>query len=197
MNRYDYFSGFYDKILQKVEQSTLKDLRKQFVPKIEGKTLDIAVGTGHNIQFYPHGSQVVLLDKSQKMLDIAKSKAVNINNGLKLDFQHAPAESLPFKNNNFDTILSIDVFCSIKNPKKVLQELHRVLKPDGKAIFVEHMKTGSFIRDIFLSFITIFTYLSVGSSMVRPIDQYIQSSDFKVGEITDLKGTFKSFICKY
>jgi len=197
MNRYDYFSGFYDKILQKVEESTLKDLRKQFVPKIGGQTLDIAVGTGHNIQFYPHGSKVVLLDKSQKMLDIAIAKAENINNGLKLEFQHAPAESLPFENNTFDTILSIDVFCSIKNPKKVLQELHRVLKQDGQAIFVEHMKTGKFVQDVFLSFITIFTYLAVGSSMVRPIDQYIKSSDFKVKDITNLKGTFKSFVCTY
>src|SRR6056297_299267 len=166
MNRYDYFSRFYDKILQKVEEATLKDLRKQFVPLIEGKTLDIAVGTGHNIQYYPHGSQVVLLDKSQKMLDIAKSKAENINNGLKLEFQHAPAESLPFENNTFDTILSIDVFCSIKNPTKVLQELHRVLKQDGQAIFVEHMKTGKFVQDVFLSVITLFTYLTVGSSMI-------------------------------
>lgn len=197
MNRYDYFSRFYDKILQKVEKSTLKDLRKQFVPKIEGKTLDIAVGTGHNIQFYPHGSQVVLLDKSQKMLKIAKEKADIIDNGLKLEFQHAPAESLPFQDNTFDTILSIDVFCSIKNPTKVLQELHRVLKQGGQAIFVEHMKTGKVVQDIFLSFITIFTYLAVGSSMVRPIDQYIQSSQFKIKEISDLKGTFKSFICIY
>lgn len=197
MNRYDYFSGFYDKILQKVEESTLKELRKRFVPKIEGKTLDIAVGTGHNIQFYPQGSQVVLLDKSQKMLGIAKEKAKALDNGIKLEFQHSPAESLPFENNSFDTILSIDVFCSIKNPTKVLKELHRVLKNDGKAIFVEHMKTGKFVQDVFLSFITIFTYLAVGSSMVRPIDQYIQSSEFVVNSVTDLKGTFKSFICTY
>ena len=197
MNRYDYFSGFYDKVLQKVEESTLKDLRKQFVPKIQGKTLDIAVGTGHNIQYYPRGSQVVLLDKSQKMLEIAKEKADIIDNDLRLELQHAPAESLPFENNSFDTILSIDVFCSIKKPSIVLQELHRVLKQNGEAIFVEHMKTGKVFQDVFLSFITIFTKLAVGSSMVRPIKKYIQSSEFKVKTIEELKGTFKSFICNY
>src|SRR6056297_2079890 len=197
MNRYDYFSGFYDKILQKVEESTLRELRKQFVPKIEGKSLDIAVGTGHNIQYYPQGSQVFLLDKSQKMLEIAKEKADQIDNGLKLEFQHTPAESLPFENNTFDTILSIDVFCSIKHPMKVLKELHRVLKRDGQAIFVEHMKTGKILQDGFLTIITIFTYLAVGSSMIRPIDKYIQSSEFTVENIKDLKGTFKSFICNY
>ncbi|MFW6263019.1 MAG: class I SAM-dependent methyltransferase, partial [Thermotogota bacterium] len=175
----------------------LKDLRKEFVPKLQGKTLDIAVGTGHNIQYYPSGSNVVLLDKSQKMLKLAKEKAKATHKELKLEFQHAPAESLPFENNTFDTILSIDVFCSIKKPKKVLQELHRVLKKDGKAIFVEHMKTGKYIQDFFLSIITIFTYLAVGSSMIRPIDKYIQSSDFKIENVEDLKGSFKSFICIY
>jgi len=197
VNRYDYFSGFYDKVLQKAEKSTLQDLRRQFVPKIQGKTLDIAVGTGHNIQYYPPGSQVVLLDKSLKMLELSKVKAEAIHHQLKLEFQHAPAELLPFEDNTFDTILSIDVFCSIKNPMKVLQELHRVLKKDGQAIFVEHMKTGKRVKDIFLSIITVFTYLAVGSSMIRPIDQYIQSSEFNVKAVTDLKGTFKSFICTY
>jgi|SRR6056297_1975851 len=197
MNRYDYFSGFYDKILQKVEESTLKDLRKEFVPKIKGKTLDIAVGTGHNIQYYPYGSQVVLLDKSQKMLELAKEKADTTHNQLKLDFKHAPAESLPFENNTFDTILSIDVFCSIKKPQKVLQELHRVLKQDGQAIFVEHMKTGKIIQDVLLSVITIFTYLAVGSSMIRPIDKFIESSEFKIKDKADLKGSFKYFTCTY
>lgn len=196
MSRYDYFSSYYDLLLSRVENSTLKKLRSRFVPLVRGKTLDVAVGTGNNIKFYPKGSNVVLIDNSQKMLEIAKSKAKSLESSSSLEFVHTAAESLPFEDETFDSILSIDVFCSIKTPDKVLKELHRVLKSEGQAYFIEHMRTGNFLKDAFLSLITIFTYLSVGSSMVRPVDDYINSSDFTVEKIQPLDGTFKFFSCK-
>lgn len=196
MSRYDYFSRYYDKLLSGVENATLKDLRSRFVPLVRGKTLDVAVGTGNNIKFYPKDSRVVLIDNSQKMLEIAKAKAKSLKRLSQLEFVHTPAESLPFKDATFDSILSIDVFCSIKTPDKVLKELHRVLKRDGQAFFIEHMRTGNFIKDVFLSLVTIFTYLGVGSSMIRPVEDYIKSSDFKIEQIQQLQGTFKFFTCK-
>ncbi|WP_206076338.1 class I SAM-dependent methyltransferase [Marinitoga lauensis] len=113
MTRYDLIAKYYDKILKSLESTTMNEFRKKFVPKIEGYTLDLAVGTGNNIQYYPPNSHVILIDKSEKMLEIAKEKAKK-RKDLKLEFVNSSVEHLPFEDNTFDTILSIDVFCSVK-----------------------------------------------------------------------------------
>lgn len=70
--------------------------------------MDLAVGTGPNIQFYPTGPNVTLTDLSPRMLEVAKSKF----NRQGLEACQCPLERLPFAENTFDTVLSIDVFCS-------------------------------------------------------------------------------------
>ena len=195
MTRYDFIAKFYDFLLNKVEISSILPLRKEYVPKINGKTLDVAVGTGNNIQFYPKNSNVILVDKSIKMLDIAKGKAKD-RNDLTLNFVHSPLESLPFEDNVFDTILSIDVFCSVKNPIKSMEELKRVMKPEGMGIFLEHGKTGKKFENFTLYLANILTYPTVGSSMTRTPLIYLQEAGFTIIETKTLPGTFKYFLVK-
>jgi len=100
-------------------------------------------------------------------------------------------ESLPFNDEYFDTVLSIDVFCSVKDPHTAMNEVKRVLKKGGKAIFVEHGLTGRFLKDMILYFSNILTYLTVGSSMTRKPLKYIKMTNFQVLQIENLKGSFK------
>lgn len=195
MTKYDLIAVYYDILLSFLEKSTLRPLRKRFVPTIRGKTLDIAVGTGNNTCFYPDTADVVLIDKSAQMLKLAKKKALKTGSRSSMTFVCSSLESLPFQDETFDTILSIDVFCSVENPERSLQELYRVLKAGGEAIFVEHMKTGKRLTDFFLTFLTIFTKLFASSSMIRPIDRYIDASDFKTVQIELLSGSFRYFRC--
>jgi ubiquinone/menaquinone biosynthesis C-methylase UbiE len=190
MNRYDFIAKFYDNILKKVEINSILPLRMEYVPKIEGLTLDVAVGTGNNIQFYPKNSRVVLVDKSSKMLEIAKEKAKQ-RKDLDLTFVKSSLENLPFSDNYFDTILSIDVFCSVKDPFKAMKELKRVLKPGCKGIFLEHGKTDKKSTNFSLYLANILTYPTVGSSMTRTPLKYIKDAEFKIIETKDLPGTFK------
>jgi demethylmenaquinone methyltransferase/2-methoxy-6-polyprenyl-1,4-benzoquinol methylase len=195
LNKYDFIAGYYDMMLHFVEKHSLRDLRKRFVPQIRGKTLDIAAGTGNNIAFYPINSTVTLIDKSFQMLKKAKKKADNQDRDLNLKFVRTSLELLPFEDKQFDTILSIDVFCSVKQPEKVLAELHRVLKDDGQIIFAEHMRTENILMDGYLAFITLFTYLFASSSMIRPTDKHIRHSDFVILEYEVLKGSFRYYLC--
>ena len=196
MNRYDFIADYYDTLLSKLEKKTLRSLRERFVPGIEGKTLDLAAGTGNNIEFYPGASTVTLIDKSEKMLKKAQEKATEDRGDLTLDFVKAPVESLPFDDESFDTVLSIDVFCSVDSSGDALDEVYRVLRTGGKAVFVEHMRTGKPVTDFFLSIVTVFTYLFAGSSMIRPVDDYIRHSQLHVERIVDLENSFKYFLCR-
>ncbi|SHE81881.1 demethylmenaquinone methyltransferase / 2-methoxy-6-polyprenyl-1,4-benzoquinol methylase [Marinitoga hydrogenitolerans DSM 16785] len=195
MTRYDFIAKYYDKLLSSLEKTTMNEFRKIFVPQIEGYTLDLAVGTGNNISYYPKNSHVVLIDKSIKMLEIAKEKAKK-RNDLKLEFINSSVENMPFKDNTFDTILSIDVFCSVKNPFKSMLAVKNVLKHGGKGIFVEHGLTGDILKDFFLYITTLITYPTVGSSMIRKPLDYIQSANFKLLEYGHLKNSFYYFIVR-
>ena len=195
MSRYDFIAKFYDNMLKKVEINSILPLRMEYVPKIKGLTLDVAVGTGNNIQFYPKNSKVVLVDKSSKMLEIAKEK-VKQRKDLNLIFTKSSLEDLPFSDNYFDTILSIDVFCSVKDPFKAMKELKRVLKPGHKGIFLEHGKTDKKSTNFSLYLANILTYPTVGSSMTRTPMKYIKDVEFKIIETKNLPGTFKYILVK-
>ncbi|HOO33209.1 MAG TPA: class I SAM-dependent methyltransferase [Thermotogota bacterium] len=195
MTKYDLIAFYYDFLLGFFEKKTLRPLRRRFVPQINGKTLDIAIGTGNNIEFYPADSDISLVDSSLQMLKLAERKADRFNRKTSLSFVRAVLESLPFQDESFDSILSIDVFCSVDKPEKALNEVYRVLKYGGKAIFVEHMKTGRKLQDLFLGFITLFTLLIASSSMIRPIDRYIRESEFEILSTEKLSGSFRYYLC--
>lgn len=170
---YDKIAPYYDKLLSHLENKTLDKYRKKYVPLISGNVLDIAAGTGNNIKYYPENSRVTLLDASSEMLKIAANKAKN-RDDLSLEFLNSRIEDFQLPNNHFDTVLSIDVFCSVQDQDKAMKNIKRVLKNDGKIIFVEHMKTKSFLKNIPLYFSNIFTYPTVGSSMVKETNEKIE-----------------------
>lgn len=195
MTRYDFISKHYDTFLGSLERNTLDMFRQKFVPMIKGYTLDLAVGTGNNIKYYPENSKVVLIDKSVKMLEIAKQKSLD-RKDLDLKFISTSVENMPFKDETFDTILSIDVFCSVKNPFNSMLEVKRVLKNGGTGIFVEHGLTGNILKDFMLYLTTLITYPLAGSSMVRKPLDYIKHAEFQIKEYGYLKGSFYYFIVR-
>ncbi|MGM0641576.1 MAG: class I SAM-dependent methyltransferase [Thermotogota bacterium] len=189
---YDKLAPYYDKLLSIVEERSIKKYRKKFVPLIRGTVLDIAAGTGNNIEYYPENSEVTLLDSSSEMLKIAKKKAKD-RKDLTLEYISQRIEDFELPDNYFDTILSIDVFCSVQDQDKAMQNIKRVLKNDGKIIFVEHMKTESVLKNIPLYFSNLFTYPTVGSSMVKETDKKIEKY-FKILEKEKLNYSFRYYL---
>jgi ubiquinone/menaquinone biosynthesis C-methylase UbiE len=106
---------------QAVFFSELKAIKK-VLPKT-GKELEIGVGTG---QFASHLGVKYGIDPSLKMLGLARNRGVKVKLGY--------GESLPYQTRTFDYVLIIFTLCFVKNPKKVLQETHQVLKQKGKLI---------------------------------------------------------------
>ncbi|KAL9652028.1 hypothetical protein ABK040_000369 [Willaertia magna] len=202
MKKFDFIAPYYDAYLHSVEQQYFVPARKRFVPLVEGKVLDLAVGTGPNISFYPYDkiTDVTLIDLSSPMLYRAKLKSslIDVEKAQKLHFAVCPCENLPFEANTFDTVLSIDVLCSVDDLEQSIEEAYRVLKPNGTAIFVEHFRTGDFWRDLWLGIQTIYFKIVLGSSMIRKTDEALNNSKFKVlenGMLAKEVG-LQYFICK-
>jgi ubiquinone/menaquinone biosynthesis C-methylase UbiE len=101
--------------------------------------LEIGVGTGLNLPHYPPVDELVAADPSEPMLRRARRRAAET--GRDVTFVEAPAEQLPFEDDSFDTVVSMLVLCTVKNQQRALQEVRRVLRPNGQFLFSEHVRS--------------------------------------------------------
>ena len=112
--------------------------RQKVVPLANGKVLDIGIGSGLNIHFYNSDKidQVIGIDPSHELIDLAKELANDSKTSI--DLVIGSAESIPYPDNFFDTVLVTYTMCTIPNVAIANKEMWRVLKDDGRLIFCEH-----------------------------------------------------------
>lgn len=142
--KYDRIAGFYE-LLEKPLDRYFNPLRERAVSLAQGRTLEVGIGTGKTLAYYPRGVELYAVDGSARMIEIARKRAEEL--GLKVEFTVAEAEDLPFPENYFDTVISSFVFCTVPNPRRAMREIQRVLKPGGRAIFLEHARSGNRLID--------------------------------------------------
>ena len=112
--------------------------RQKVVPLAKGKVLDIGIGSGLNIPFYNSDKidKVIGIDPSHELLELAKELANDSKASIELVI--GSAESIPYPDNFFDTVLVTYTMCTIPNVAMANKEMWRVLKDDGRLIFCEH-----------------------------------------------------------
>lgn len=173
-DKYSRVAKIFDIIESKMPMGKVKE---EAVALLEGKILEVGIGSGACLKYYKKNSDVTGIDFSIGMLDLAKEKAKNLNlENVKL--VEMDIENMNFLDNSFDSLFSSCVFCTVPNPQKGIAEVYRVLKPGGKAIFLEHMKSENFMVNIVLSFLNIFSKWFLGTSLTRETEKTIILSGF-------------------
>jgi ubiquinone/menaquinone biosynthesis C-methylase UbiE len=110
--------------------------RRRLFELVEGpRLLEVGVGTGKNLPSYPADIWAVAVDLSEKMM--AKARPLALEKGVRL--VQMDAQRLALRDASFDTVLATFVFCSVPDPIAGLSEIRRVLKPGGRALFLEHV----------------------------------------------------------
>jgi ubiquinone/menaquinone biosynthesis C-methylase UbiE len=137
--RYDRVAWRYDLLESPMEKMFFSKLRKEMLPGVSGKVLEVGVGTGKNLPYYPEGLDLTGIDISTKMLEKALQRAEAL--GIKVDLRVMDVEDLQFPDATFDFIVVTFVFCSTTDPVKGLRELARVLKNDGTVLLLEHVRS--------------------------------------------------------
>jgi ubiquinone/menaquinone biosynthesis C-methylase UbiE len=135
--------GFYqDKILPYVIHSAMRQrnlaaYRGRVVPAAEGRVLEIGIGSGLNLPFYSlKAEHVIGLDPSPKLLSMARQVARPSSGPA--EFVEGSAEAIPLDDASVDTVVTTWTLCSIPDAPRSLLEMRRVLRPDGRLLFVEH-----------------------------------------------------------
>ncbi len=130
-------------MLRDAEEKCLKDWRKTLLQDLSGDVLELGCGTGANLSFYPQTIKHLVLAEPnsfmQQQLDLKLKNYPHLSTCILDCF----AESIPVPDNSFDVVVSTLLLCSVKNPAIALSEIHRVLRPGGKLLFIEHVAANN------------------------------------------------------
>lgn len=135
------FARFYDRFNKVAEDAGLRDKRRALLARARGRTIEIGAGTGVNIELYPDSvSELVLTEPDGHMRVQLERKLAAL--GHTVVVVDAEGERLPFPDASFDTAVATLVLCTIPDPAAALAEIARVLKPDGRLLFLEHVRAS-------------------------------------------------------
>jgi len=130
----------YDPFLWWGEKSGLSKKRDRLLEAASGEVLEIGAGTGLNLNHYPPGlERLVLSEPEQHKADLLLKKAADLE--IEAEFVRASAETLPFEDDSFDTVVATLVFCTVGDPETAIAEVRRVLRPGGKWLLLEHIRS--------------------------------------------------------
>lgn len=139
-HRYDRGAARYDLVTWPMEKMAMDRFRGRLIAQVEGpRVLEVGVGTGRNLPLYRPGLQIEAIDFSPRMLERAHRRPLPSNVVLHL----MDVQDLQFPPGSFDTVVATCVFCSVPDPIRGLSEIRRILRPGGRALFLEHVRPGA------------------------------------------------------
>ena len=136
------FAAGYDKFMAGTEKAGLADQRKKLLEPARGRVLEIGGGTGANLQYYGSGVEELVVTEPEEPMARRLERKVS-GSSLPVQVIRAPAENLPVEDASFDFVVSTLVLCTVEDQTRALQEAHRVLKPGGQLLFLEHVRAES------------------------------------------------------
>ena len=136
-----FFAMTYDRQIAKVDKAGLRGFREGLLAGAAGRVLEIGGGTGNNLPFYgPAVASLTITEPEIPMLRRLERKAREQAPAARV--LRAPAEDLPFEDDCFDVAVSTLVLCGVDDQPRALRELRRVLRPSGRLLFLEHVRSG-------------------------------------------------------
>jgi ubiquinone/menaquinone biosynthesis C-methylase UbiE len=134
------FACIYDRMTASVEAAGLRPRRERLLGSARGRVLEIGAGTGANLPFYAEGVEAITVAEPEAPM--ARKLARRLREQRRgIALVQAPAEQLPFGDAQFDTVVSTLVLCTVRDLTRALSEVGRVLKPAGRLLFIEHVRS--------------------------------------------------------
>lgn len=132
------FAAGYDRFMAGTERAGMAERRRQLIAAARGRTVELGAGTGLNLAHYPDAvSELTLTEPFPPMAKQLRERA-----GEEATVIEAPAEALPIPDASIDTAVATLVLCTVDDVPATLAEVSRVLKPGGRLLYLEHVRSS-------------------------------------------------------
>ena len=162
---YDRDAPRFNTHLWLLERMLISRLRRRLLSTARGRVLEVGVGTGLNLPYYPAVCTVTAVDISEGMLAQARKAALRL--GISVTFMRMDAEALLFADESFDTVVATLTLCTVPNPLRALQEMRRVVRSDGRVLLLEHTVSANPVLKVLQKLFTPLTVRRVGCHLDR------------------------------
>lgn len=177
--RYNRIAFLYDLVESPMERLRFAAWRRRLRDRIAGpRALEVGVGTGKNLSYYPDGVSVTAIDFSPRML--ARARAEARRRSMPIVFKEMDVQCLDLPDHSFDTLFATFVFCSVPDPVLGLTELRRVCKPGGRLLLLEHMRPGNFWLGLLFDALNPLMVRLTGANINRRTMENIEQAGWKI-----------------
>jgi ubiquinone/menaquinone biosynthesis C-methylase UbiE len=135
------FTVWYGATMRRIDELGLREVRREVLAEAAGRTLDLGTGTGSNLSLFPGTVEELVLAEPDRHMRKVLERKLAAAGARSAELIGAPAERLPFESSSFDCVSCTMVLCTVPDPAAALMEVARVLKPGGKLLFLEHVRS--------------------------------------------------------
>ena len=182
MKGHKWFAAIYDRMMASEEKKFFGAIREEMLKDVTGEVLEIGAGTGANFQYYRNGAHVTATEPDPYMLERARKRAAEAPANIEL--HQVPAEELPFPDATFDFVIDTLVLCSVRDPRRALAEIKRVLKAGGELRLYEHVRykhpLGALSQDIVTP---VWRWFGAGCHPNRDTERFVREAGFELTSV--------------
>ena len=182
----------YDRTMARFERWLFAGTREWACSKASGKVLEIAAGTALNLPHYPADTTVTGVELSPAMAELGRERAAEL--GREIDMQVGDAEQLEFADETFDTVVCTYGLCTIPDDRAAVREAKRVLRPGGRIVLAEHVRSPNPIVRTIQRLIDPLAHRCGGDHLLREPLEPLAEEGFEVEELKRSKAGYVELV---
>lgn len=184
--RYQRLSPIYD-VLEGMSERRYRPWREKLWSQVSGpRVLEVGVGTGKNLSFYAENLAVTAIDLTPGMLGRAEARAADLGLESRVDFRLGDVQELDFADAMFDSAVATFVFCSVPDPVLGLRQLKRVVKPRGRVLLLEHVRSAKVLLGTLMDFLNPGIVQVMGANINRKTVENVRRAGLEIEQVEDL-----------
>lgn len=171
----------YDRSIRVMERLLFGDGRARVCSQAAGDVLEVAIGTGRSLPFYPAGVRLIGVDLSPAMLALARTRADEL--GLDVDLLEGDAQALAFPAAAFDTVVCTLSLCNIPDDRRAVAEMKRVLRLGERLLLLDHVCSSIPLVRAVQRLLEVLTLRFEGDHLLRRPLTLVHAAGFDIEEV--------------